>query len=75
MSLANLEIVMTDLLELVEEDIPGAILSEPFEAHTNPSLRWWLLCRGVQASMKHALYFDKKIIDSLALHIKFDSMY
>ena len=28
-------------------DIPGADLSEPFDSHTMPELRWWLLCRGI----------------------------
>ena len=32
---------------LTEADIPGANLSEPFERHTIPALRWWLLCRGI----------------------------
>ena len=34
---------------LTEADIPGAHLDEPFERHTIPELRWWLLCRGVSA--------------------------
>ena len=29
-------------------DIPGADLSEPFNRHTVPDLRWWLLCRGIK---------------------------
>ena len=29
-------------------DIPGADLSEPFDRHTMPELRWWLLCRGIK---------------------------
>ena len=33
-------------IELTPSDIPGASLSEPFEAHTLPALRWWLKCRG-----------------------------
>ena len=33
-------------VELVEADIPGARLSEPFSSHTIHKLRWWLLCRG-----------------------------
>lgn len=40
----------SETLELTEEDIPGASLSEPFEQHTVPALKWWLLCRGIQAS-------------------------
>ena len=34
-------------LALTEEDIPGAVLAEPFESHTVTELRWWLLCRGI----------------------------
>ena len=30
-------------VKLTENDIPGA-------AYTVPTLKWWLLCRGVQAS-------------------------
>lgn len=36
-------------VELDEKDIPGAALSEPFECHAVPALRWWLLCRGIKA--------------------------
>ena len=32
---------------LVEADIPGASLAEPFETHTVTELSWWLLCRGI----------------------------
>ena len=35
--------------ELTEKDIPGAILNEPLENATVPELKWWLLCRGIQA--------------------------
>lgn len=35
--------------ELTEKDIPGAILNEPLENATIPELKWWLLCRGIQA--------------------------
>ena len=35
--------------ELTENDIPGAILTEPLEKSTVPALKWWLLCRGIQA--------------------------
>ena len=34
---------------LTEKDIPGAILNEPLENATIPELKWWLLCRGIQA--------------------------
>ena len=45
-------IVNTDeafTVELTEADIPGLFLSEPFDRHTIPKLRWWVLCRGIQA--------------------------
>ena len=32
-------------ITLMEDDIPGAKLSEPWEKHTNQALRWWLLCQ------------------------------
>ena len=35
--------------ELTEKDIPRAILNEPLENATVPELKWWLLCRGIQA--------------------------
>ena len=35
-------------VDLCEADIPGASLGEPLESHTIPSLKWWLLCRGIQ---------------------------
>ena len=31
------------LVELTEDDIPGAALAEPLESHTVPALKWWLL--------------------------------
>jgi len=39
--------VVTERIVLTEKDIPGAMLAEPFNKHTIPKLRWWLLCRGV----------------------------
>ena len=36
-------------VHLTEEDIPGAKLQEPLEAHAIPALQWWFLCRGVKA--------------------------
>ena len=33
---------------LTPDDIPGAVLSEPYERHTVSALRWWLLCRGIK---------------------------
>ena len=29
-------------------DIPGATSDEPLESHAVPTLRWWLLCRGLK---------------------------
>lgn len=43
------EISRDSLDELTEKDIPGAILNEPLENATVPELKWWLLCRGIQA--------------------------
>ena len=37
------------VVELSEEDIPGACLSEPLESHNVQALKWWLLCRGITA--------------------------
>ena len=37
------------VVKLTAADIPGAGLSEPFETHAIPALRWWLLCRGIAA--------------------------
>ena len=37
-------------VELDESDIPCAVLSPPFEGHTVPELKWWLLCRGIRPS-------------------------
>ena len=36
-------------VELNEDDIPGAHLSEPFESHNVQALKWWLLCHGIRA--------------------------
>ena len=44
MDLQNIPIV-----ELTEEDIPGAALKEPFDSHNVTALRWWLQCRGIKA--------------------------
>ena len=34
-------------LILMEEDILGASLKEPFESCSVAELGWWLLCRGI----------------------------
>ena len=51
----------TAVNELTESDIPGAILSGPLESATAPALRWWLLCRGIQAptSWKKPVLIEK----------------
>ena len=36
-------------VSLNAEDIPGAVLTDPLDKHKVPSLRWWLLCRGIIA--------------------------
>ena len=36
-------------LSLSPADIPGADLTEPFDRHTIPELRWWLLSRAIKA--------------------------
>ena len=33
---------------LTPADIPGAELSEPYEAHAFPALKCWLLCRLIR---------------------------
>ena len=38
-------------ITLIESDIPGADLAEPFEKYNIQDLRWWLLCRGVKVHM------------------------
>ena len=35
-------------LQLMESDIPGALLNDPIERHTMFQLRWWLMCRGIK---------------------------
>jgi len=39
-----------ETVQLTAQDIPGAQLDEPFDKHTMPKLRHWLLCRGIKAS-------------------------
>ncbi len=52
---------VSDTVTLTEDDIPGASLQPPFEKHTVPELRWWLLCRGVTVSafMKKASIIER----------------
>ena len=47
---------------LTPADIPGADLSQPFDSHTMPALRW-LLCRGISAPSS---WKKKKLIDRFA---------
>ena len=35
-------------ISLSPEDIPGAVLAEPYTKYTAAALRWRLLCRGVK---------------------------
>ena len=46
---------------LTEDDVPEAKLQPPFDQHTVPQLRRWLLCRGVTAgaSLKKNCIIDK----------------
>ncbi|KAL5493382.1 hypothetical protein EMCRGX_G014558 [Ephydatia muelleri] len=47
---------------LTAADIPGADLAAPFDKHTVPALRWWLLCRGICAP---GSWNKKKLIDRI----------
>ena len=38
-----------DMIELIEDDIPGAKLTGAVDGYTMSELKWWLLCRGVKA--------------------------
>ena len=58
-------------VELDESDIPGAVLSPPFEGHTVPELKWWLLCRGIRpaVSMKKAQLIARYVVlQALPVH-------
>ena len=48
--------------ELSENDIPGASLTEPLEAHNVAALKWWLLCRGIKVKSSSR---KKEIIEKL----------
>ena len=66
---------------LTEDDIPGAKLSKPYNMHTISALRWWLLCRGIEAptSWKNQQILDRFVIqlktDISALKYFFTSLY
>ena len=36
------------VINITEDDIPGAALKEPLESHTVVTLKWWLLCRDIK---------------------------
>ena len=59
--------VSTELPEvtLSAADIPGADLCEPFDRHTVPALRWWLLCRGIKAPSS---WKKQQLIDRYVKH-------
>ena len=46
---------------LSPENIPGAVLAEPYTKYTAAALRWWLLCRGVKipSSLKKQQLVDR----------------
>ena len=50
-------------VSLNAEDIPGAVLTDPLDNHKIPSLRWWLLCRGITAphSLKKKELIDRSV--------------
>ena len=50
-------------VSLNAEDIPGAVLTDPLDKHKIPSLRWWLLCRGITAphSLKKKELIDRSV--------------
>ena len=55
MSVSSPEVILTP------EDIPGAVLAEPYTKHTTAALHWWLLCRGVKdpSSLKKQQLVDR----------------
>ena len=38
-----------DIVELTEDDIPGAKLTGAMYGYTMSELKWWLLCRSMKA--------------------------
>ena len=52
------------VIELIEDDIPGAKLSEPLDTHTTHALRWWLHCRGlkVPSSLKKTQLIERYLL-------------
>eukprot|EP00731_Ephydatia_muelleri_P024343 Em0016g614a len=65
-SLEKIRNSASDTIQRMEEataaDIPSADLAAPFDKHTVPALRWWLLCRGICAP---GSWNKKKLIDRI----------
>ena len=59
-------------VRLCPNDIPGAELSKPYQAHTMSALRWWLLCRGIKVptSWKKQKVIDRYSRLSIILFLK-----
>lgn len=57
------------VVELSPADIPGADLPTPYEQHTVAALRWWLLCRGIQAPTS---WRKKQLVDRCDIIHMFD---
>ena len=36
------------VVELEEQDIPGASVEEPFDIHNVTALGWWIQCYGIK---------------------------
>ena len=67
----NSEATVTSLSQqvLVEEDIPGVALEEPLDVKNVAALRWWLQCRGIEATSswrKHQLI--ARLVSSISLY-------
>ena len=45
---------------LLPEDIDGASVSKPYDKHTIPALRRWLLCEGIKVA---SLWKKKDYLD------------
>ena len=65
MSASSPEVVLSP------EDIPGAVLTEPYTKYTTAALRWWLLCRGdkVPLSLKKQQLIDRKYAYSVVSRV------
>ena len=49
MAKSNSNISEAIKVELTGDDIPGTTLRAPFADHKVPALKWWLLCREINA--------------------------